>query len=172
MLHEKQKRPPKFYIKLEDENPFSITWLSEGCKACKLFASADECRLWLKSEQAIRFKSIGIKLKEEHYYIYRSKIGPIIDIDTNRPVFDVYSRGDNVAPLDNDIINAENKLRHIKSRVATSREKKARLESILKEIKSGVTNAYVIARESRQLADEIDVIARDLYKTHSISDID
>ena len=161
MLHEKSRRPPKFYVKLESENPYATTWLADSGKACKLFATQIERELWLNTEEALRLKVSGNKLKKEDLYICKSKIGPIIDIDTNHPIYDVYSMTENLALLDEDMIRGVNSSRASIGRKNKVKEKINALHNLKIECENRTREMIDIVREARIVMDEIERIVNE-----------
>lgn len=163
MLHEKSRRPPKLYIKLEEEKPFAITWLADTCKACKLFYSNSEREVWLKSLEALKLLADKVKLKKEDSYICKSKIGPIIDIDNNELVFDTYTMALNVAQLDSDLIRTNDESKVSRGRRKLAREKLSSMLAIKDSICKDNANVQDLARQARIIMDDIERLANDTY---------
>ncbi len=141
MKTERQRRPPQYYIKLEDCSMYSVTWMNANCKVAMLFGSMKEREEWLKSKESLEIVNNGHKLKKEDYYIYRSKAGLIIDYRTNKPVFDMYTNAYNTCKIEDNISYLEhrktivgNARDKIKSRMQRIRELKIQIQDIDYEI--------------------------------------
>ena len=86
---EKQKRPPRFYVKLEEEKPYAITWRTGKDKVAKLFSTDLDRFEWERSPECQALKDEGYKLRREDKYISKVKSGLIVE-QGNGLVYDVY----------------------------------------------------------------------------------
>ena len=96
-MKELKRRPSTLYIKLEDDTPYAITWLTSECKMAKLFATELERKEWLRSKEGMSI-AIRHRLKHEDKYICRSKIGIVMSLlfgGATEPVYDCYIMGPN-----------------------------------------------------------------------------
>ena len=157
MLHEKSRRPPKLYIKLEEGKPYAITWLADACKVCKLFCTDADRSIWLDSSEGLRIAASGKILKKEDGYICKSKLGMVIDIDTNHPIYDEYTGDGNVGLLDLMIGDAENRYNAVKNRRAAIRNGIKRIKEIEKEISTAELEiSFMLEKEFRTIVSSVE----------------
>ena len=95
---EKQKRPPRFYVKLESETTYAITWRTGKDKVAKLFKTDLDRFEWERSDECKEIKANGYTLRHEDRYISKVKSGLIIERGGNL-VYDVYILGYNKCEL-------------------------------------------------------------------------
>ena len=133
MQHEKSKRPPSNYMKLDPDEYYAVTWLTSKHKLCKVFPTAELRKDWLESEEA---KIIGnnFKLKLEDGYICKSKLSPVYEYINQSEIsqlLDMYT----LAPNDNALFTKRHFAGKKNNAAAEKRGKAKQLKEDLERIR-------------------------------------
>ena len=165
-VKESSKRPKHYYIKLEEETPYAVTWVTGRDKKAMLFASLEDRYKWTKSIEYSNLKSIGYKLKLEDKYICKTKAGLVYEHDKhNTLVYDVYELDFNRCTLSDNLDAEQVKINTRRAAIDTVRMYETKLNELKQSFENYDEKFYERVTDYRRLCSEVEaLIQRTLAK--------